>query len=128
MYEVLYVSTMAPNAPLSVIADIAKKSRLANIRRDITGLLIFDGMRFSQQLEGKQADVLDLLERILHDPRHVNIEVVHHAPLAERRFGGFHLGYTAVDDGDELGWLEKLDGQVALDAFLALQARADLGP
>jgi hypothetical protein len=128
LYEVLYVSTIAPNAPLSIIADIAKKSRQANKQRDITGLLIFDGMRFGQQLEGKRGDVLVLLERIVHDPRHVNIEVLHQAPLAERRFGGFSLGYTTADDGDELGRLEKMQGRAALDAFLALQARADLGP
>jgi hypothetical protein len=128
LYEILYVSTMAPNAPLSIIADIAKKSRQANKQRNITGLLIFDGMRFSQQLEGMQAEVLDLLERIVHDPRHINIEVLHHAPLAERRFGRFSLGYTTIDDGDELGGLEKMEGQAAMDAFLALQARADLEP
>ncbi|WP_349678371.1 BLUF domain-containing protein [Polaromonas sp. UBA4122] len=51
-YEVLYVSTIAPEAPISIVANIAGKARPANHERDITGLLIFDGMRFCEQLEG----------------------------------------------------------------------------
>ena len=44
LYEILYVSTLAPEAPLSVVGDIAAKARQANAERGITGLLIFDGM------------------------------------------------------------------------------------
>lgn len=128
LYEVLYVSTLAPDAPLSVIADIAKKSRPANQQLDVTGLLLFDGMRFGQQLEGKQRDVLAKLERIQQDPRHGNVEILHHGPLAERRFRRFSMGYTAVDEGDDLGQLEQLDGRAAMAAFMAMQARADLDP
>ena len=52
LYEVLYVSTLAPDQPLQVVAEIAAHARPANASMDITGLLIFDGQRFCQQLEG----------------------------------------------------------------------------
>jgi Sensors of blue-light using FAD len=126
VYEILYVSTIAPNAPLSIVGDIARKSRQANKLRDITGLLIFDGMHFSQQLEGKQSDVLRLVDRIAQDPRHVNVQVLHHAPLSERRFSRFSMGYASLADDEELGRLEMLDGQTAMNAFLTFQAHADL--
>ena len=126
LYEVLYVSTLAPDAPLSVIAAIARKARPANKQRNITGLLIFDGMRFSQLLEGQQKEVLALTERIRQDPRHGNFEVLHHGQLAQRRFRSFGTGYTMLDDDDVLGRLEQLDGQAAIDAFMALQASVDL--
>ena len=51
LYEVLYVSVLAPDQPLSVVAEIAGRARAANAQGDITGLLIFDGQRFCQQLE-----------------------------------------------------------------------------
>jgi hypothetical protein len=125
LYEALYVSTLAPDAPLSVVASIARNARPANHDKDITGLLIFDGIRFCQQLEGDQSGVLALLERIRRDARHVNVEVLHHGPLAKRRFGRFSLGYTTAGGDEALEQLERLEGQVAVDAFIALLPGVD---
>ncbi|AYQ28263.1 MULTISPECIES: BLUF domain-containing protein [unclassified Polaromonas] len=126
LYEILYVSTLAPEAPLSVIGDIAAKARLANAECGITGLLIFDGMRFCQQLEGGQKQVLALLERIRQDTRHINMQILHHGELALRRFRNFSLGYCTMEEDDVLERMEQLDGQAALDAFTGLLAKLDL--
>ena len=125
LYEVIYVSTLAPETPISVVATIARNARPANHEKDITGRLLFDGTRFCQQLEGSQQAVLALLERIRHDARHVNVEILHHGPLAERRFKHFSLGYTSADSDDALEQLERLDGQLAVDAFVALLPAID---
>ncbi|PJI96096.1 FAD-dependent sensor of blue light [Acidovorax sp. 69] len=117
LYEVLYVSTLAPEQPLSVVADIARRARQVNAELGITGLLIFDGQRFCQQLEGPQKAVLKLIERIRNDARHVNIEVLHHGPLAGRRFHRFSLAFSTVEDVDALARMEQLDGDAALAAF-----------
>lgn len=121
LYEALYVSTLAPTQPLSVVAQIAARARLANAELDITGLLIFDGQRFCQQLEGAQKTVLKLVERIRNDPRHINVEVLHHGPLAQRRFQQFSLAFSTVEDVDALARLEQLDGDAALAAFDAVR-------
>lgn len=126
LYEILYVSTLAPEAPLSVVGEIAAKARLANAARDITGLLVFDGMRFCQQLEGGQKQVLALLERIRQDTRHFNMQILHHGELAVRRFKRFSLGYCVVDEDDVLQRMEQMDGQPALDVFEGLLSRLDL--
>lgn len=126
LHEVLYVSVLAPDAPISSIAGIAAKARVANLALGITGLLIFDGMRFCQQLEGPQKDVLKLMARIQTDARHTQVEVLHHGPLAERRFRRFSLGYVSVEDDDVLGQLAQLDGTAAVKAFVALLARLDM--
>ena len=107
------------------MADIAGKARIANQIKGITGLLIFDGMRYCQQLEGSQKQVLSLMEKIRHDPRHINVEILHHGELADRRFKTFSLGYTTVADPEVLERLEKLDGQAAISAFLALLSHVD---
>ena len=126
LYEALYVSTIAPNEPVSIVAEIAGKARAFNAEHDITGLLIFDGLRFCHHLEGCSKQVLALIERIAHDPRHIKVELLHHAPLPERRYRGFSLGYAAVDVEDTLGQLECLEGQPAVDAFMAMIPTMDI--
>ena len=125
-YEALYVSTIAPNAPLSVVGEIARSARIFNAAHNITGLLIFDGMRFCQQLEGRQKDVLALVDRISKDPRHSDVTVFHHGLLAERRFQDFSLAFTNVTDVEVLPRLEKLDGQAGVAVFIDLVATLDL--
>ena len=117
---------MAADAPLRMVADIASQSRAANITAEITGILVFDGMRFCQHLEGHRKPVLALLERIRQDERHTQVEVVYHGPLSERRFRRFSMGYTTVDEVDMLEKIENLDGQAAMDAFVELVATLDL--
>ena len=113
LYEIIYVSTLALHAPISSVGEIAGKSRAANRRRDITGLLIFDGSRFCQQLEGPRREVIRLLDHIRMDARHTDVEVIYDGELNERRFQNFGLGYCPTEADDALAHLEKLDGQAA---------------
>jgi hypothetical protein len=126
LHEVLYVSTLSPDSPVKVISQIAAKARIANQEADITGLLVFDGMRFCQQIEGPRKAILALIERIRVDPRHVNVEILHHAPLEERRFRRFSLGYAATDDADVLARIEDAGPEQAMAQFLALLPSIDL--
>ncbi|MDP3171111.1 MAG: BLUF domain-containing protein [Polaromonas sp.] len=126
LHEVLYVSTLSPDSPVKVISQIAAKARIANQEAGITGLLVFDGLRFCQQIEGPRKPVLALIERIRQDPRHVNVEILHHGPLGERRFRRFSLGYAATDDADVLARMEDAGPQQAMAQFLALLPSIDL--
>ena len=125
LYETIYVSTLAPGRPVSSVGEIAGKARVSNPVQGITGLLIFDGMRFCQQLEGMKRQVLGLMEKIRLDPRHTNLEIVHHGELASRRFYNFSLGYTTVEDPEVLERLEKLQGLAAVSTFVALLSQVD---
>ena len=126
LHEVLYVSTLSPDSPVKVVSQIAVKARIANEAAGVTGLLVFDGMRFCQQIEGPRKPVLALIERIRHDPRHVNVEILHHGPLAERRFRRFSLGYVTMDDVDVLARIEEAGAEQAMTQFLALIPSVDL--
>lgn len=126
LQEIIYVSTLADDAPVRVVADIASKARSYNQQAEITGLLVFDGMHFCQQLEGCAAQVAAAMERIIKDPRHHGLAVVHSGPLDKRRFSRFSLGYTSVEDIELLVRLQRLQGQAALDAFLDLLSDLDM--
>lgn len=125
LYEILYVSTIAPGMPVTSVGDIARRSRGWNLAKGITGVLIFDGMRYCQQFEGPRAEVLPLLERIAQDARHVNMEILHHDSLCSRRFKSFVMGYTITDEVDALERFEKLEGDDAINAFVELASQVD---
>jgi hypothetical protein len=126
LHEIIYVSTLADDAPVRVVADIAMRSRRHNQQADVTGLLVFDGLRFCQQLEGCAREVAAIMARIQGDPRHHDVEVLHHGPLEKRRFRRFSLGYTSVEDIELLERLQRLKGQAAVEAFVALLADLDV--
>lgn len=121
LYEVLYVSVLAPGVPVSAVAAIARHARAANAQCGITGLLVFDGNCFCQQLEGMQKNVLSTMARIEQDPRHVQVSVVHQGRLAARRFSSFSLEFSTAEDADLLEELRLLDGAAALQAFERLR-------
>ncbi|AVS75583.1 BLUF domain-containing protein [Paracidovorax cattleyae] len=126
LQEVLYVSTLAPGQPLGIVAAIAAKARLSNVRDGITGLLVFDGQRFCQQLEGPPAPLASLLGRIRVDARHTEMEVLHQAPLMKRRFQRFSLAFSTLEDADALPRMESLAGDDAMAAFKALAIDLEL--
>lgn len=126
LYEVFYISTIASDAPISVVGNIAAKARLFNEECGVTGLLVFDGMRFCQQLEGHQKTVLSLMEKIRHDPRHVDVNILHHGPLAARRFRNFSLGYASVEGEEALTQLQSLGGPAAVAAFMGMMSEIDV--
>ena len=61
--------------------------------------------------------MLKLIESIRNDTRHTKVEVLHHGPLAGRRFHQFSLAFSTVEDVDALERMEQLDGDAALAAF-----------
>jgi hypothetical protein len=75
------------------VGSIASRARGATPERGITGLLVFDGQRFCQHLEGPREAVDALMQQIEDDPRHIDIRVVYAAPLRVRRYTGFGMGW-----------------------------------
>jgi hypothetical protein len=128
LYELLYVSTLDPEEKITAVADIARHARVNNGAANITGILVFDGMRFCQQLEGTQKQVLAMEQKIRADSRHLDMQVLHHGPLSERRFRCFTMGYSLLEDTEVLARLQAMDGQAAVESFLALLPHIDLAP
>jgi len=50
--EILYCSELAPDLPPDTVASIVARARVRNGELGITGLLVFDGQRFCQHIEG----------------------------------------------------------------------------
>ena len=125
IYEMLYVSTIAPAACVSVVSTIAMRSRVSNAVRSITGMLIFDGIRFCQYLEGSKDELIALFERISNDSRHAAVTMIHHGPSQERRFKKCSLAFATGDDFEALSRLQALKGPCGVTAFSELLPTLD---
>ena len=128
--EIFYTSVIAHDQAATVVARILATARTANARHGITGLLIFDGMRFFEHFEGTPEAVVALMGNIACDRRHAQLRVIHEGNLAQRRYRAFQAGYAEPDEleGESGGsdGLLRLQGEAGLQRFLAMQAGFDI--
>ena len=127
IFQLLYVSQLAPGCDFSVVRSIVSVSRQRNLERNITGTLLFDGGRFCQLIEGAAPDVLALMVRIESDPRHTDIQLLHTGYCSvERSVQRWASGYCEVDELDSFAAKSGLRDAAAVQAFSAVLKVADL--
>lgn len=126
LHEFLYSSLLAPDQPTQVVGRIVTLARARNASDGITGLLVFDGLRFCQHFEGPRDKVLSLMARLNADPRHAEIRVLFEGPLVQRRYQRFEIGLAEVEERDDLADIHGLQGEEALQRFLSLRPRFDI--
>lgn len=77
MKFVLYTSVLnQEHYDVLAVPEIVRTARVENSIHGITGVLLFDGLNFTQYFEGDEATVDRLLANILRDKRHKNIVLV----------------------------------------------------
>ncbi|WP_380873944.1 blue-light sensor BLUF [Sphingomonas sp. DBB INV C78] len=81
------------------VNEIYQAARHLNALDGITGLLLFDGVRFLQIVEGVEAAVDDLMARLRHDPRHSAIEVRDERAIDARSFADWSMELFRVSPG-----------------------------
>ena len=87
----LYASRADSIGP-EMIESILNHSRTTNPALGITGVLCYGGNVFLQVLEGGRTTVNELYNKIVRDPRHQQVTVLHYEEIAERRFAGWTMG------------------------------------
>ena len=127
LHELIYVSIVGATVNAKVVAAIASHARTANKSLGITGVLVFDGERFCQFLEGGRKQVVKLFERISVDDRHVDVDMVHQGPIESRHFQRFAMGYAYLSDVDFIGTVANLGGANARSSFVELSGPIDFG-
>lgn len=85
------------NAVECEIRDILQSARQYNPALGISGGLIFTSRFFFQIIEGESGSVKELLEKIRHDPRHKDIQLIANAPLQERHFANWSMAHVHLD-------------------------------
>lgn len=126
IHEVLYCSLLAPDQPPQVVGRIVSRARARNANEGITGLLVFDGQRFCQHVEGPREKVRSLMARLEADRRHTDLCVLFEGSLAKRRYQRFEIGLAQVEEREDLADMHSLQGAEALQRFLLLRPRFDI--
>lgn len=91
MIQIIYTSVAADDIAPGEVYKIIEKSVANNGRDELSGFLLFQNNRFFQVVEGPEAAIDNLLERLGKDRRHHSIEVTHRAPIELRHFGGWKM-------------------------------------
>ena len=126
-FQMLFVSRIAVGFDFGIIRNIVLAARERNAAGRITGGLLFDGERFCELIEGDEADVRQLIERISHDSRHTDVTVLFAGPApAGRVVQRWVSGYCDAAAMDAFGAGGGLRDRLALDAFTSLLAGADV--
>lgn len=81
--QYLYIST-APSLSRREVESILESSARNNPTRGVTGLLLYNGRNFLQLLEGEEAELVELMLRIAHDPRHSGVSLLERRPIDSR--------------------------------------------
>ena len=114
MQIIIYISRAKQNFTSGDLADLRDLADARNRSEDITGLLLSDGTRFIQALEGDAAAVQAVMDRIAKDPRHYNISYFRPMTTNCRQFGKWTTEY--LDERclcEERGFLDRVMRHVA---------------
>jgi hypothetical protein len=112
MLQLTYISSAAPAAEMDV-DDILKVSRRNNGAAGVTGLLLFDGRRFLQALEGEATLVNATYQRIKADPRHRAIVLLSSNEVDSRAFGAWSMAAQRVSAATGSTVAEQVDALTA---------------
>ena len=114
MQIIIYISRAKQNFTSGDLADLRDLADAGNRSEDITGLLLSDGARFIQALEGDAAAVQAVMDRIAKDSRHDNISYFRPITTNCRQFRKWTTEYLAERDlGEERGFLDRVMRHVA---------------
>ena len=96
MLQLTYISSTTKLVTEGDVDQILAASRRNNTAAGITGLLLYDGRRFLQALEGEQPVVERTYARIKADPRHRAVVLLGSADVTERAFGNWSMAAERV--------------------------------
>ena len=97
--SVTYTSLARLDLTARDLADIQETARRLNALDGVTGLLIFNGSRFLQIVEGAEAAIDDLVGRLRADDRHSAFEMRDERVVAERAFPDWSMELVTVSAG-----------------------------
>ncbi len=100
--SITYISTAAAKTDGLVLDAILVVSRRNNIRDGLSGMLIFDGVRFLQYLEGEAFEIDAALMRIRADERHRGLVVLARKGIERRQFGDWAMASRRTIGGESL--------------------------
>ena len=117
LVRLMYASRAAAPVDAPALQLILRRSQEHNPRQGITGVLCYSEGIFLQVLEGGRGAVNRLYNRIVADPLHGDVELMHYEEIGERRFAGWAMGQVNLSRLNR-ALLLKYSESAALDPFV----------
>ena len=114
LYRIVYVSSGRGVATQQTLDAILTTARRENAACNVSGLLLYHDGSFFQVLEGPEAAVRSIYERIALDRRHMGLVTLESRAVTERSFPDWSMGYMGADALNA----EQRRGLVDLAAFV----------
>lgn len=97
MIQLCYISTARPHVAWDTVDEILAVSRSRNAAARVTGLLLFNGKRFLQLLEGAPSSVEETFARIQRDDRHFAVVKLSERTIESREFGSWDMAFEKFE-------------------------------
>lgn len=104
LYQMVYSSRANEVMPKSKLYQILREARLANAKRDVTGVLMFADGLFLQVLEGEEATLRALMTKIAADKRHKDIAILSEGTVPARAFPSWQMAYVTSSAREMAIW------------------------
>lgn len=133
MIQLIYISSASAAMDEVEARKLLEKAAAKNARENITGLLYYGGRRFLQVIEGEDARIDRLFDRIASDPRHRGIVTLSRRPIEQREFGEWSMASTSIETMSPEAMLAKVSALVSnaapsvraqFESFVALRPQA----
>jgi hypothetical protein len=93
VFSLVYLSVAVIPFSEQDLSTLLAKSRAANSKLEVTGMLLFKDQNFLQVLEGEEENVLHLYQKIAKDARHTNPTVLFRDRSNQREFPDWSMGF-----------------------------------
>ena len=128
MISLTYVSSAVETFSQAELLNLLETSRRNNALTGISGLLLYKDGNFMQVIEGAEAEIHKLHEKISHDPRHGGLITLTEKVIQRRQFPEWKMGFKNLSDPSVRtvpGYSEFLNVPLTLDALSASPSRAE---
>lgn len=106
MIQVSYLSRATRDMSAADLLGLLMHAREKNLASGITGMLLYGNGTFLQVIEGEDAVIEGLVERLGRDSRHAEVRILSRRAVPERQYSDWSMGFEQVSDGA----LEAVDG------------------
>ena len=96
--QIVWISEVCREYSDEELLQLLNKSRANNVRRNVTGLLIYDKKSFLQFMEGDAGTVDDIFQnRIEPSSLHRNVTLLSQRDIEERNFKNWTMGFYSIN-------------------------------
>jgi len=97
VFQLVYVSSASEPFTKEQLRELLTGSHWRNTQAGITGLLLYKDGNFMQVLEGEEAAVKKLFEKIKQDSRHHSVITLLQHSIPERQFPDSSMAFRDLD-------------------------------